>query len=463
MQRVSLEELRGLGSGGFAQALPSSNSSNESGASSDLPPSLRCILQAVQRDIGFQEEESDSISSQELNRIIDRTADKLGFELASYERDQILAQLEKNARPFGVLQELVDNPDVSDIIVSDFGTVAVQKGRKTFKTDVRFSSEEEYESFVEKLLQKAGSTYSTKKPVADGMIGSFARIHVVHKSLCDTGPYLTIRLNRFGTVTTQDLVKFGLAPQSILDYLAQMVKVGSTLMIIGEVGTGKTTLARAICSSIPPHESILVIEDTPEIRLQHPQVRYLTTREANTDGAGRVSPAECIRAGMRMAMNRIIFGEIRDAEAAESFIDVCSSGHPGLSTVHAKSASEAITRLELFLGRAQKGVTQNVVQQQIATAVQVLVFVNICPHTGRRRIMEVKEVGGASDGNLRQREIFRYEATNGLPRWKVVNRVSSFREELERAGGTCTLHQLGSFVELDESTSFREAATQGRR
>jgi pilus assembly protein CpaF len=209
---------------------------------------------------------------------------------------------------------------------------------------------------------------------------------------------------------------------------------------------------------VPPHESILVIEDTPEIRLEHPQVRYLTTREANTDGAGRVSPSECIRAGMRMAMNRIIFGEIRDAEAAEAFIDVCSSGHPGLSTIHAKSASEAVTRLELFLGRAQKGVTQAVVHQQIATAVQVLVFINICSQTGKRRIFEVKEVAGASDGNLRQREIFRYTPKDGTPQWSVVNKVSAFRDALDRTPGTGSLHELPSVLDLDSSVHFREAS-----
>ena len=108
-----------------------------------------------------------------------------------------------------------------------------------------------------------------------------------------------------------------------------------------------------VAATVPEDESILVIEDTPEIRLEHPHVRYVATREANTDGAGRVTPSECIRAGMRMAMNRIIFGEIRDAEAAEAFIDVCASGHPGLSTIHGRSAIEAVARLELRIHAAE--------------------------------------------------------------------------------------------------------------
>jgi pilus assembly protein CpaF len=237
-----------------------------------------------------------------------------------------------------------------------------------------------------------------------------------------------------------------------------MIQNGLTLMIVGEVGTGKTTLARALAAAVPADESILVIEDTPEIRLEHPHVRYLCTREANTEGTGRVAPSECIRAGMRMAMNRIIFGEIRDAEAAEAFIDVCSSGHPGLSTIHARSAAETITRLELFLGRAQRGVLRAVVAEQIATAVQAIVFVNICKETGRRRIIEVKEIGPVADGVIRQRDIFRYQVQRGVPSWRVINRVSAHRELLEEGEDPVILSQLQSAVELGQDVLYREAS-----
>jgi len=290
------------------------------------------------------------------------------------------------------------------------------------------------------------------------MIGSFARIHAVHKSLCESGPYLTLRLNRFSSVSSKDLIRFGLAPQGVFDYLNAMVAAGATLLIVGEVGTGKTTLARALASGMPAEESILVIEDTPEIKLEHPHVRYLTTREANTDGAGKVSPSECIRGGMRMAMNRIIFGEMRDAEAAEAFIDVCASGHPGLSTIHAKSAAESLTRLELFLGRAQKGVTRGVLNEQIATAVQAIVFVDICRETGRRRIQEVKEIGPVADGVIRQRDMFKYQVRRGLPEWRVLNKVSAHREAIERNSKGVNLSSYPAVLDLEMDQLYQEAA-----
>ena len=393
-------------------------------------------------------------ADEDILEMIGASARKLGFELAGYERDQLLAYIAKENATFGLLQILIDNPEVSDIIVHDFSKIVVQCGRSSFSTDITFPDQRSYEAYVERLLQRAESTYSTKKPIADGMIGTQFRIHAVHKCLCETGPYLTIRINRMARVGMEDLITNGVAPREIFSYLRKLVRAGLTVFVVGEVGTGKTTLVRALATAMPEKESILVIEDTPEIHLEHPHVRALTTREVNTEGAGRITPSECIRAGMRMAMNRIIFGEIRDAEAAEAFVDVCASGHPGISTIHARSAAEAITRLELFLGRAQRGAERQVIAEQIVTAVQVIIFVNICHVTGKRRIMEVKEIGPVADQVIRHRDIFRYAIENDQPQWRVVTRLSAHREVLERGEDSLYLSALPAYLTLSETAHF---------
>ncbi len=456
MQKVDLKLLDDI----IPAALPAPvRVSRYNGGGTVLSPALSQILKETQRELGYEQGGNPELYAEsELSSLISRVALRLGLDLSTYEKEVILEQIEREQKPFGLLQELVDDREVSDIIVTDFSKVTVQKGRLNYSTDFVFPSSEAYENYIERLLQKAGSTYSTKKPIADGMIGSFARIHVVHKSLCESGPYLTIRLNRFSSVKVSDLSRHGTAPEPLLDYLVALIRSGATVLIVGEVGTGKTTLARALASGIPANESILVIEDTPEIRLEHPHVRYVATREANSDGAGRISPSECIRGGMRMAMNRIIFGEIRDAEAAEAFIDVCASGHPGLSTIHAKSASEALTRLELFLGRAQKGVMRGVLNEQIVTAVQAIVYIDICKVSGKRRVMEVKEIGPVADGIIRQRDIFRYKLSpEGLPQWRLINKVSSYREEIEKGENAMRLSDLPSTIDLEFEALYKEA------
>lgn len=427
-----------------------------------LSPALSHILREVQRELGrAQGDEKSAVpASSELSALVNQIAERIGFELTSYERDQILAQIEAEQQPFGLLQALVDDCEVTDIIVTNSAKISVQQGRRNYTTEITFPNEEAYQNYVERLLQRAGSSFSTKKAIADGMIGSFARIHAVHHSICESGPYLTIRLNRFSAVSLNDLVLAGLAPQLVADYLRAVVRSGKTVLIVGEVGTGKTTLVRALAASMPAHESILVIEDTPEIRLEHPHVRYISTREENNDGAGRVAPAHCIRAGMRMAMNRIVFGEIRDAEAAEAFIDVCASGHPGLSTIHARSASEAVSRLELFLGRAQKGVAANILSEQVATAVQVIVHVAICRRSGKRRIMQVREIGAVADGSVRHRDIFKYNQQLSVPSWQVVTKVSAFRDDLEQSEDRVVLSHYPNQIDLDEAVLYREAARE---
>lgn len=421
-----------------------------------LSPTLAHVLQEVQRTLSARAEgETDSnvdLSETELLRLIDGSATKLGIQLTSLERDEVLAHLESSQRPFGILQELVDDRNVTDIIVTHHARVSVQSRCRNLSTGLRFPNQETYEHFVERLLQRAGTSYSTKRPIADGMIGNFARVHAVHRCLCDQGPYLTIRLNRYSSVDCRELARTGLAPAEVLNYLVALVQSGQTLLIAGEVGTGKTTLARALASSVPENEAILVIEDTPEIRLEHPHVRYITTREANTDGLGRIPPSLCIRGGMRMAMNRIVFGEIRDAEAAEAFVDVCASGHPGLSTIHARSAIDAVARLELFLGREQKGVERNILREQVTSAVQVIVYLRVCKTTGKRRIVEVKEIGPIADNVIRQRDIFRYAPRDGLPEWRVVTRASAHAQDLNGA----SLHSLPATLQCDLSELYRE-------
>jgi pilus assembly protein CpaF len=424
-----------------------------------LSPVLAQVLEEVRRTISWRT--SESVGAARVGDIagsVLEAAARLGISLSSFERDEVLIHLESDCQNFGILQPLIDDTSVSDIIISGFSKVSVQHGRRSVRTQIRFADQRSYEAFVERLLHRAGTSYSTKQPIADGMIGALVRVHAVHRSLCDEGPYVTIRINRFTSVSIDDLVRVGMAPRQVLEYLRAVIGIGKTVLIVGEVGTGKTTLARALAGTMPHDESVLVIEDTPEIRLEHPHVRYVTTRDENLEGEGRVSPAQCIRAGMRMAMNRVIFGEIRDAEAAEAFVDVCASGHPGLSTLHGRSAIDAVTRLELFLARAQRGSDHSLLGAQVVTAVQVIVVVDVCRATGMRRVMDVRELGPVADGALRQREIFTYRCHDGTPLWMVSGRVSAFRERLEQPPYNFLFSKLPERLELSLDVSYREAA-----
>jgi pilus assembly protein CpaF len=351
---------------------------------------------------------------------------------------------------FGPIRKLIEDPEISDIILESSNGIFFKKSSKIIKSDVVFPSKAQYTQFIERILSQSDNSLTIAKPIVDGMINPWIRMHAVHEVLCEKGPYVTLRISRQNNIKYQDLLNSTMAPREISSYLRSILLTGNTILIAGEVGTGKTTLIRGLAATIPERESILVIEDTPEIKIEHPVVRYVRTRASNVEGVGKVSPGECIKAGMRMAMNRIIFGEIRDPEAAESFIDVCVSGHPGMSTVHARSAKDAVARLELLLARQQPGVERFALREQIGAAVQVIVHTFMCTETNKRRVDEVIEVRpGTGDNPIETQTIFTYIVANKMPCWKVENRKSFFAEALKDfEGGNSLLVNLPDYITL---------------
>ena len=427
---------------------------------SNLSPALQGILSDSKQELSVVAPpgagNAVSPKAQELRQIVKASGERSGYRLSDFETENLTRHLESSFSPLGILQPLCEDTQVSDIIVRSYNRIDYQCGRRNFKTGLAFADQADYESFVERLLAKQGRSCSVKQPIVDVMLNEVTRLNVVHQSLARGGPYLTIRLNRFRDVSLEDLHSSGLAPLPILEYLRLAVRSGLTILIAGEVGTGKTTLGRALASQIAVEDSVLIIEDTPEILITHPHVRTVCSRTENSEGLGKIGPAECIRAGMRMAMGRIIFGEIRDSEAAEAFIDVCSSGHSGLSTIHARSADDAVLRLEMFLGRAQRGVANEVFQQQISSAIQLIVHVGFCPQTKQRRITQVKELGRVTDGRIKQSSIFSYFYSNG-PLWRLDHRLSNFRERFADIKSSYSFSALPDLFGINEPA--QEAAT----
>ncbi len=377
---------------------------------SDLTSTAKYITEEAKKKIG--QNKSENIDEEDLFRLVKDIEDYEDEELSDRERHAVIAALSASLEHYDILSHLIEKPDVNDIIIQSYKDISVQIGRRNVQTDLAFPSHQAYKSFVENLLKRVGKACTLATPVVDAAIDPHIRACVTHESFSPpgAGPMLTLRVVRHPHVSIETLVSHELAPQKILDYLAVMIKTGeATMLISGEVGTGKTTLIKALTTKIREEDAILIIEDTNEIVLKRPFTRTLLTREANTEGAGRISPAMAIRTGMRMAMNRIILGEMRDSEAAEAFVDVCSSGHSGVSTVHARSARDALSRLELFLLRAQPGVGTETVRKEISNAISIVVHLGLDRVAGKRRILEVIEVGESSDGSIQISPIFKYK------------------------------------------------------
>lgn len=428
---ISIDEIRNL----YNKSSRQRNQPDlKSQAPVDLTASAKFIVREAKKIFGTIAERNDDFiipTEDEISEVIKSVESKEGEELSVRERHAAIAALATSLDHYDILGGLIENPEVNDIIVRSYRDISIQIGRKNIQTDLSFSDFDTYKSFVERLLKRAGKSCTVANPIVDASIDPHIRASVTHESLSpgDAGPMLTLRISRHSSISLESLITSEFAPEPILSYLSNIVSSGvGAVMIGGEVGTGKTTLVRALASSINESDAILVIEDTNEINLKRRFVRTLLTREGNIEGFGLITPAQAIRAGMRMAMNRIILGEIRDGQAAEAFIDVCASGHSGMSTIHAKSNRDIVSRLELFLSRAQGEVGIDTIRRQIANAISVVIYIGLDSVTKRRRILDVSEIHSASDGVVQLSPIFSGKANAGKFYWVREGGVSKFQD-----------------------------------
>ncbi|MCC6952519.1 MAG: CpaF family protein [Deltaproteobacteria bacterium] len=420
--------------------------------SEPMTPSARYVAREAKARLAARpwvSGDTPSFSAGGIAEMVHSVESAAGEVLSEDERASVISALEVSSGEFGLLTPLIESHDINDIIVASYHNISVQRGRLNQQTDFAFPDHDAYLSYIENLLRRVGKASTAATPVVDAAIGSRIRLCVTHESFSPPGmgPTLTIRIARHPTVSLATLHRRRLAPAPVLEYLAALIQSGqATVLISGEVSTGKTTLARALASEIPLDESVLVIEDTHELALDRPFTRTLLTREANTEGAGRIAPSQAIRAGLRMAMNRIILGELRDAQAAEAFIDVCTSGHPGVSTIHAKGVRDALARLELLLLRAYGHVGVDPIRRHIAQAVSCVVHLGSNRDSRERRVLEVAEIQTAADGNVQLAPMFRLCDGTDEGVWKRGAGISAFPEALRRRG--CDLLPPGSVLRL---------------
>ena len=436
-----------------SQAERSSSSSTKGGSSSDVPALAddsgedsdhlsavsNAVLREARRELGSQQESASGsfeISEDAIAAAVDKVCLAKGFKLDDIARAEIIVHLKKDLVGWGVLQPLIENPEVTDIHCYDYKTVVLQRGKMSESTGLHWPSHEAYCTFIDRILLGLGKSLSTQQHTVDASFSDGKRICAVHESVCGTrGPLMTIRVPRVSEPTLESLVAYQVAPPLIVNYLAALTRtVEHTFMVAGETGTGKTTLMRCLGTQFRSDEAIIGVEDTPELNYAHPYYRSLVSRTANTEGVGEVTLSEHIRTTLRMCPTRVILGEMRTPEAAEAFLEAAQTGHSGMSTVHARNARETLTRLESLLGRAQRGVSMEIIRGQIALAVDVVIWNVREKASGRVRVGEVIEVGHFVEGQIQVRPMFRLVQEGDSPKWEVQSWSSNYEDVLERNG-----------------------------
>ncbi len=409
---------------------------------SKLSALANTILREARRELGSDfnlaqvQDTGQGIAEANIAAAVDKVLRRRNETLDDIERANVILHLQKDLMGWGVLQPLIDNKEVTDIHVYDYQTVVLQRGKVSETTGLHWPTHQAYVSFLDRLLLRLGKSLSTQQHTVDASFSNGIRLCAVHESVCgQRGPLLCIRVPRVMEPTLEGLVTYQVAPPLIVQYLAALTRSGkATLIVAGETGTGKTTLIKSLGTQFGPDESIVSVEDTPELNFTHPYFRSLVSRPANTEGVGEVTLQEHIKTTLRMTPTRVILGEMRTPFAAEAFLESAQTGHVGMTTVHARNARETLVRLESLLGRAQKSVSIDIIRQQIALAVDVVVWLFREKGNGKPRVGEVIEVGHFVEGVIQVRPMFSLIKTGDRPVWRVDSWSSSFDDVLTDAG-----------------------------
>lgn len=324
------------------------------------------------------------------------------------EKIQLRSGLFDSFRRLDILQELVDNQDITEIMVNGRDAIFVEEKGRIKRLDKTFETTEQLEDMIQQIVSRVNRVVNVSVPIADARLEDGSRVHVVLPPISLNGPILTIR--KFPEpITMEKLLTFGSITWEAADFLKILVECGYNMFICGGTNSGKSTFLNALSAFIPQEERVITIEDSAELQIQHiTNLVRLETRNANSEGDGEVDMGQLIRAALRMNPDRIVVGEVRGKEAM-GMLQAMNTGHDGcLSTGHGNSPKDMLSRLETMV---LMGVDLPLmaIRSQIASALDILI------HLGRQKdrsrcVLEITEVECYENGEIRLNPIFEYKA-----------------------------------------------------
>ncbi|HEV3232209.1 MAG TPA: CpaF family protein [Candidatus Dormibacteraeota bacterium] len=347
-------------------------------------------------------------AKRDLAVVVERLMDE--YSLGVEDRKSVLGYIIDNIFGFGPLEDLLRDESITEIIVSGPRRVFVEQKGKLRPVPIVFEDNAHLDQIVQVILRPLNRPANESNPIVNGRLPDGSRVNVVMPPLAIDGISLNIR--KFGKekLTVEQLVEMGAMTREMADWLSRAVRARLNVLVSGGTGSGKTTLLNILSTFIPEHQHIVTIEDAAELQLRHPFIKRLEARPANLAGQGEVSIRDLVKNALRMRPDRIVVGECRGEEAFD-MLTAMNTGHDGsLSTVHANSPLDTISRLETMILMA-KELPIPAIRKQIASAVNLIVQ-TMRLSDGSRRVIEVAEVLGVGrDGEVIVDPIFRFERT----------------------------------------------------
>ena len=355
---------------------------------------------------------SKEVEDEELTRIIYRVLREAESReyLPLNVKTALGRELFNAFRKLDLLEEFLEDDVITEVMINGTQNIFYEKKGRIFQSDKRFLSKEKLEDVIQQIVAGANRLVNEASPIVDARLADGSRVNVVLAPIALNGPIVTIRKFPTESITMKQLIAWNSISEEVAEFLALLVESGYNIFISGGTGSGKTTFLNALSQYIPKDERIITIEDNAELRiLDVPNLVSLEARNANVEGTGEVTIRQLIKSALRMRPDRIIVGEVRSAEAID-MLQALNTGHDGsLSTGHANSPEDMLSRLETMVLMGME-LPLTAIRRQIASGIDVIV------HLGRlrdksRKLLEVSEVMDYREGEIHLQTVYRYEET----------------------------------------------------
>ena len=362
-----------------------------------------------------------SRAESEIRTLLHELLAEENMPLSLGERDMLFNELLDDVFGLGPLEPLLRDPGISDILVNTHKHVFIEKGGTLHRIQTTFQDDRHLLRVIDRIVSAVGRRVDDSSPMVDARLPDGSRVNAIIPPLAVDGPLLSIRRFPAERLKADDLVKLRAMTQPMLEFLSHCVRARLNAIISGGTGAGKTTLLNVLSGFIGDRERIVTIEDAAELQLHQEHVARLETRPPNVEGKGAVRQRQLMVNALRMRPDRIVVGEVRGEEALD-MLQAMNTGHDGsLTTVHANTPRDALTRIETMIAMGATNLPERAMRQQIASAIQ-LVVQQTRLSDGTRKVTSVSEITGMEGDVITMQEIYVFEKMGGTQEGKVIGR-----------------------------------------
>jgi pilus assembly protein CpaF len=381
------------------------------------------VLDAIDVKRDFSDEEVEDL----ITEIVFKKAKEIHLNLI--EKREIAENIFNSMRRLDVLQPIIDDNSITEIMINGPNDIFIEKNGETLRLETKFESLEKLEDVVQSIVSKVNRTVNEACPIVDARLKDGSRVSVVLPPVALNGPIMTIRKFPENPMTAEQLIKYGSITKEVSEVLKSMVRAKYNIFICGGTGSGKTSFLNALSNFIPCDERVITIEDSAELQIVGiDNIVKMETRNANTEGKGEITIRELIKSSLRMRPERIVVGEVRGGEALD-MLQAMNTGHDGsLSTGHANSTKDMLTRLETMV-LSGAPLPLEAIRQQIASAIDIIIHLSRLRDKSRRT-MEIAEVVGYKDGQISLNPLYVFDEEGETPEGRIIGNLKRTSNEM---------------------------------